>query len=398
MKRNWDVIMVGARVAGAATAMLLARAGLDVLCLDRGRYGSDTISTHALMRGGVMLLQDWGLLPELVAAGTPPVRRTVFHYGDESVAVSIKPSAGVDALYAPRRTVLDRVLVDAAERAGASVRFGTEVTGLRRDDTGRVTGVLLAGRHGSKAVVEADLVVGADGRNSIVASSVGAGQANGTNASSLLYGYWAQLPTDGYEWSYRAGLAAGAIPTNAGLTCVFVGARPTRLDPAVRAQNASTIFGRLSTRMGLRDRIAAADQVGPVRHIRRLPPGYLRRAFGPGWALVGDAGLWMDPMSTHGMTSALRDATLLSRAVAASHSDQDRSVALSRYEADRDQLSRPMMAATEDIASYTWDLTRIRALLRSLSSAMTDEVELLSAIQPPAESLPTKPHVIGLRY
>src|SRR6476659_9378936 len=116
MNRGWDVIVVGARVAGATTTMLLARAGMRVLCVDRSRYGSDTISTHALMRGGVMLLQDWGLLPELVAAGTPPVRRTVFHYGDESVAVSIKPSAGVDALYAPRRTVLDRVLADAAER------------------------------------------------------------------------------------------------------------------------------------------------------------------------------------------------------------------------------------------------------------------------------------------
>src|SRR6476661_72880 len=128
MSSRWDVIVVGARVAGAATAMLLARAGLRVLCVDRGRYGSDTISTHALMRGGVMLLQDWGLLPELVAAGTPPVRRTVFHYGDESVAVSIKPSAGVDALYAPRRTVIDALVVDAAERAGATVAFGSPVT------------------------------------------------------------------------------------------------------------------------------------------------------------------------------------------------------------------------------------------------------------------------------
>ena len=83
--------MVGARVAGAATAMLLARAGLRVLCVDRSRYGGDTLSTHALMRGGVLQLQRWGLLDAVVDAGTPPVRRTVFHYGDESVAVSIRP-------------------------------------------------------------------------------------------------------------------------------------------------------------------------------------------------------------------------------------------------------------------------------------------------------------------
>src|SRR3954447_8102767 len=104
---SWDVVVVGARVAGAATAMLLARAGLRVLCVDRSRYGSDTLSTHALMRGGVIQLDRWGLLPALEAAGTPAVRRTVFHYGDESYGVSIRPSGGVDALFAPRRTVID---------------------------------------------------------------------------------------------------------------------------------------------------------------------------------------------------------------------------------------------------------------------------------------------------
>ena len=133
MNRNWDAIVVGARMAGAATALLLARGGLRVLCVDRSRYGSDTGSTHVLMRGGVLQLQRWGLLGGLIAQGTPPVRRTIFHYGDESVAVSIKPSGGVDALYAPRRTGIDALLVDAAERAGAVVEFGSAVTRLHRD-------------------------------------------------------------------------------------------------------------------------------------------------------------------------------------------------------------------------------------------------------------------------
>ena len=116
--------MVGARVAGASTALLLARAGLRVLCLDRGRYGSDTLSTHALMRGGALQLRRWGLLDALVAAGTPAVRRSVFHYGGDPVPCPIRPAAGVDALYAPRRTVLDPLIVDAARAAGAEVRFG----------------------------------------------------------------------------------------------------------------------------------------------------------------------------------------------------------------------------------------------------------------------------------
>jgi len=170
MNRNWDVIVVGARVAGAATAMLLARAGLRVLCVDRSRQGSDTLSTHALMRGGVLQLTKWGLLDSVVAAGTPAVRRTVFHYGAEQFAVSLKPAAGTDALYAPRRTVLDALLVDAAMRSGASVEFGTPVVGLCRAADDRVTGVLLRDRRTGRVRAElASIVVGADGRESLVA-------------------------------------------------------------------------------------------------------------------------------------------------------------------------------------------------------------------------------------
>jgi 2-polyprenyl-6-methoxyphenol hydroxylase-like FAD-dependent oxidoreductase len=97
-RSTYDVIIVGARCAGSATAMLLARRGLRVLALDRARYGSDTVSTHALMRGGVLQLQRWGLLDEIVAAGTPPVRRVTFHYPDETTGISLKPAAGVHAL------------------------------------------------------------------------------------------------------------------------------------------------------------------------------------------------------------------------------------------------------------------------------------------------------------
>ena len=156
MSRGWDVIVVGARVAGAATAMLLARGrAAGAVRRPRSRYGSDTLSTHALMRGGVLHLQRWGLLDELVAAGTPPVRRTIFHYGEESVAVSIKPSAGVDALYAPRRTVLDPLLVGAAERAGAVVQFGAPVIRPAPGPSRSGGGSGVGDRRGRRHVVEA---------------------------------------------------------------------------------------------------------------------------------------------------------------------------------------------------------------------------------------------------
>src|SRR5580765_3247956 len=129
---RYDVVVIGARCAGAATAMLLARAGHRVLLVDRGRYGSDTLSTHALMRGAVVQLHRWNLLPAVIASGTAPVRQATFVYGGESVTVPIAPRDGVDALYAPRRYVLDRLLADGAASAGAEVIYGVRLRELRR--------------------------------------------------------------------------------------------------------------------------------------------------------------------------------------------------------------------------------------------------------------------------
>ena len=137
---HYDVVVVGARPAGAGTALLLARQGARVLLIDRGRYGSDTLSTHALMRAGVMQLQRWGVLPR-IAAATPRVTRATLVYGGEALAVDVKPRDGIDALYAPRSTVLDRAIVDAAVAAGVQVAYGSRAVDLCRDASGRVTGL-----------------------------------------------------------------------------------------------------------------------------------------------------------------------------------------------------------------------------------------------------------------
>src|SRR5262249_27426044 len=175
MRDELDVVVVGGRIAGASTALLLARAGARVALIERAEYGSDTLSTHGLMRAGVLQLSRWGLLDDVVAAGTPPIRRTTFHYaGGEAVQVSIPASAGGDALYAPRRYLLDRILVDAAAEAGVTVRHETAVTALLHDDSGRVCGVRTQDRAGRATDLRAAITVGADGVRSAVAKHVGA--------------------------------------------------------------------------------------------------------------------------------------------------------------------------------------------------------------------------------
>jgi flavin-dependent dehydrogenase len=375
--------VVGARAAGAASAMLLARGGLSVLVVDRSRYGTDTLSTHALMRGGVLQLHRWGLLDRIVDAGTPPIRRTTFRYANDDVTVTIKPSHGVDALYAPRRSVLDPVLVDAAVAAGAAVRYGVTVTDVRRHPDGRVIGIEGRDDAGRPVAVDADLVIGADGLRSTIAQRVDAPfERHGDGAGAVVYGYWSGVDTDGYEWSYRPGVAAGLIPTNDGLTCVFAGTTPARIGRGGR-EVLEAVVRRASP--SIADRIAAGTAPRGVRSFVGHP-GYLRRAWGPGWALVGDAGYWKDPISAHGLTDAFRDAELLARAVVSSASDDVPEVeALAAYQAARDRLALPLFTAVDVIGAYHWDESQIGSLLLRASSAMAGEVDAIAGFEPVTE-------------
>jgi flavin-dependent dehydrogenase len=300
-----------------------------------------------------------------------------FHYLDlPPVRVSIKPGAGVDALYAPRRHLLDRILVDAAAAAGADVLHGTAVTGVLRDEAGRVRGVAAGRRE-----LRAGLTVGADGIRSAVARDVGARVVRqGAAAGAVLYRYLTGLPADGYEWAYARRAAAGLIPTNDGRTCVFVSSSPDRMH-SLRRAGAETAFRELlgAAAPALADRVAEGRPAGRIRGWGGVP-GFVRRSAGPGWALVGDAGYFKDPITAHGMTDALRDAELLAdQVVEACVAGTPEAVALNRYQATRDRLSGQLFEATEEVAGYAWDTARVQALLRQVSAAMTDEVELLSA-------------------
>ncbi len=373
----YDAVVVGARAAGAATAMLLARAGRRVLVLDRSRYGADTLSTHALMRGAVLQLHRWGLLDRVIAAGTPPVRQAVFSYDHGRVVVPVKPSPGVDALYAPRRTLLDPILVDAAEAAGAEVRFGVTVTDLKRE-RGWVRGVIGRDEDGRHVEIDAPLVIGADGVRSVVARCVGARvERTGTGATAVISGYWSGLETEGFEWIFTPRASAGLIPTNAGETCVFVGGTARR----VGAGRLRTLHEMLrEAAPDVAARVAAASEPVGVRSFGGRP-GFIRRSWGPGWALVGDAGYWKDPLSAHGLTDAFRDAELLARAVVGA-GDGDPTDALARYQAERDRMAAPLFRAVDRVAALHWTNEEIPGLLMQVSAAMTEEVTTLEAFEP----------------
>jgi flavin-dependent dehydrogenase len=360
-----DVLVVGARCAGAATAMLLARGGLSVLAVDRARYGTDTLSTHALTRAGVRQLSRWGVLDEVRAAGTPMVDRVVFHYGDEVVELPVKPRGDIDGLYAPRRQLLDRTLADAAVRAGAQVRHGTGVRRLCIED-GRVVGAVLAGGE----TVRARLVIGADGARSTVARQVGAGpRYTAPHSSATVYTYVDGLPADAYHNYFRPGLGVGVIPTNGGQANVSIGV------PADRLPRRPDLAGHFAEMLAAVDPDLArlVDAAGGRHRTFVGLPGFARYCWGPGWALVGDAAYFKDPISAHGMTDALVGAELLARAVLAMARGVPEAAVLAGYARQRWRLTAPMIPGVEHAASYRWSMASLQRAHLAMAAAMRAE-------------------------
>ncbi len=341
----YDVIVVGARVAGAPTAMLLARRGLKVLCLDGATFPSDTLSTHQIQVPGVAKLKRWGLLDAVIAANTPPTRDVMFDTGSVVLKGRFPASDGVDALYGPRRTVLDKILVDAARASGVDLREDVIVEGLSWRD-GYVTGV--RGRTGSRSAISeaARLIVGADGKSSLVAKMVGAPAYFETPAvSAAYYAYWEGLTPHHGELYERPGSSVGVWPTNDGLTVTYVGL-PIAKYGKFRRDITGGILAALDRAGDVGERVRAARQVGRPLGTANLP-NHVRKPFGPGWALVGDAGLVMDPVSGQGIGHAFRDAELLADAIEHGLGGrQDLQRALHAYEKERNRQTLPMYRLT----------------------------------------------------
>jgi len=385
-----DVVVVGGRVAGSATAMLLARLGHDVVVVDQASLPSDTVSTHSIARSGVVQLLRWGLLDEVLDSGAPAIRQVTFNADGASISRTIKQKAGVDLVVAPRRYLLDTILAGAAARAGAQVRTGVTVTGVQRDGRGRVVGVSGQDRAGARVEIGARWVVGADGLGSRVAGLVGAALNQARPAGGAAqYAYYAGIPWSGIEFFVGARSFAGVFPTHHGQACIWV-CTPSADAKAVRRSTGSRVeaFDQLLERSAppLAERIRRARRTSPVQGMLRQP-NQLRQGFGPGWALVGDAGYYRDAITAYGISDAFRDAELLAVAVdQALRGDAEETTALAAYQQQRDQALREIFEITCRLAAYP-PVPAFIELQKQLSAAIDKQAAALAARPVPGERL-----------
>jgi 2-polyprenyl-6-methoxyphenol hydroxylase-like FAD-dependent oxidoreductase len=356
----YDAIVVGARAAGSPTAMLLARKGYRVLLVDRASFPSDTLSTHYIHQPGIASLRRWGLLDRLVQTGCPPVGRMRFDVGPFALAAAPPPSDGVAEGYCPRRSVLDSLLLEAAAEAGAEVRTGVSVDELLFEDGG-VSGVRIQG-----AEERARVVIGADGRNSFVARAVQAPEYDvRPGRTCAYYSYWSGAQTEGAELFPRDGRMIITGPTNDGLQIVVV-FWPRDEFKAVRGDVEKSFREAVALAPSLAERLEAGERVDRFYGIGELPFWY-RKPFGPGWALVGDAGYHKDPVTAQGITDAFRDAELLADALdAGSGGGRPLDDALGEYERARNEETRGLYELTYELASLAAPPPEQQALFGAL--------------------------------
>lgn len=387
MGREYDAIVIGARCAGAPTAMLLAQQGHRALLVDRATFPSDTVSTHFVHAPGVALLQRWGLRDELAATGCPAITRYHFDFGPFVIEGTPRPSDGVDTAYCPRRTVLDAMLVEAAAEAGAEVREGFGVEEVLFED-GAVVGV--RGRTTTGTVTErAKVVIGADGRNSSIARAVQPEQYNERPAlSPSFYSYWGGVDSLGFEVHLGDRCGMAAFPTHGDLTLLIVG-MPDEDFADARADVETAFLRAIDQVPTLAERVHAGTRAERFHAATGLV-GYFRKPYGPGWALVGDAGYRLHPITAQGMTDAFHDADRVANALDRVFTGaQTYDEAMEGYRASRDEQAMPMYEMTFELAHLDAppppEMQQLLAAVARSQDAMDDFVSVQAGTMPVPE-------------
>jgi 2-polyprenyl-6-methoxyphenol hydroxylase-like FAD-dependent oxidoreductase len=385
MAHPYNAIVVGARCAGSPAAMLLARKGYKVLVVDRATFPSDTISTHILHPLGAAALARWGLLERLTATGCPAIHTYTYDFGPFTLAGAPgTPDAPV--AYCPRRTILDKLLVDAAADAGAEIRENVIVEEIVQEN-GRVVGIRGRSKGGAAVVERADIVIGADGRQSLVAETLRPEHYH--EKPPLLagyYSYWSNLPMDGrFETYIRPNRGFAAAPTHDGLTLIVLGWPYAEFDA-----NKRDVEGNyLKTLEGVPHfmaRVRAATRESPISGA--CVPNYFRKPFGPGWALIGDAGYNKDPITAQGITDAFHDVERCVTAIDESLSGRRPfDAAMADYQRARDEHVLPMYQFTCQLATLEPPPPRTQQLFAAIAgnqSAMDSFVQMNAGTISPA--------------
>jgi flavin-dependent dehydrogenase len=341
----YDAIVVGARCAGSPTAMLLARKGYRVLLLDRDSFPSDHLSAHWIHQPGVARLERWGLRHRLTATGCPPITSITMDLGPFALRGSPPALEGVAEAYCPRRTVLDKLLVDAAVESGAELRERFSVEQLVWDGE-QVSGISGRSAAGASVTEHARIVIGADGIHSLVARQVQAPTYNERPTySCAYYSYWSGVPVKSVEFYPRNRCGFGALPTHDGLTCIIAG-RPSDQFGSYRADVEGTFMEILDQAPAFAERVRQGRREERFSGTAEML-NFFRKPFGPGWALVGDAGYHKDSITAQGISDAFRDAELVAESVDAGLSGR-RSIeeALADYEQRRNRAAFPLYDLT----------------------------------------------------
>jgi 2-polyprenyl-6-methoxyphenol hydroxylase-like FAD-dependent oxidoreductase len=386
MQQAYDAIIVGARCAGSPTAMRLARKGYRVLVVDRATFPSDTVSTHVVQPLAVAALARWGLIDRLTATGCPPIHTYTFDFGPFTIS-GAPGTKDTPVAYCPRRTVLDKLLVDAAAEAGAEIREGFVVEEVLIEDE-RVVGVKGCSKGAAAVTERARVVIGADGRHSLVAEAARPERYN--EKPPLLaayYTYWSGLPMDGrFETYIRPHRGFAAAPTHNGLT-LTVGGWPYSEFETNKKDVEGNFLKSFDLAPEFADRVRGAKREAPFAGA--AVSNFFRKPYGPGWALVGDAGYNRDPITAQGISDAFRDADrcaiALDQAFTGARSFDE---AMGEYQRDRDEHVLPMYEFTCQLATLQPPPPEMQQLLGAIhgnQKAMDGFAQMNAGTISPAE-------------
>ncbi|WP_444947807.1 FAD-dependent oxidoreductase [Micromonospora ureilytica] len=388
-----DIVIVGARVAGSALAARLAAAGLSVALFDRGDLSTPTLSTHILH--GTEDLRIEGVYDTVVALGVPPLHDVRVRLDDVELHFRHPDNPGL----CPRREVLDQVLLERAAAAGAKTSTGTAVVGLRRGSDGTVSGVTVQHADGSVRDVSAQLVIGADGRNSSVARWVGARQYLTTRSErALLWRYFTGVRIPPALLWHRIGVHIVSILPTGPEDFVLIAQPPEHLQGELAGRDVAGFLRHVeSVSPAVAELAAAARPVGNLNRVVRYPC-FFRQPFGPGWALVGDAGHAKDATLGHGINDALRSARGLA-AVLTAHWGQPAALSsgLARWARDRDKTELANYWYGQDIGRGGAVTTMERAILAGIQrdSRAVGRLDDVMGDRLDADRLLTLPRLVG---